>query len=206
MSTYDWPTAWVPQAQRLRVLHNQGVSVSPLSGYLQTNTHPGSRWGWALDFPARLAADAAGFEGFITKLSGREHRVKLWDHKRPRPRGTIATTGVTTSGTTAQFATSVLLIGCGAATTLLAGDWLKFGANSGTGQLVMVTDDATADGSGIMTVSFRHMLRASVASATSVTLVNPVSTYVLTESRQEFPRVAGGAMPGVSFDFDEAWA
>lgn len=205
MSTYDWPAAWVPTQQRLIVRHNQGVSVSPLSGYVQTNTHPGSRWGWALDFPAMSQANRAAFEALVVKLQGREHRVRLWDHKRPVPRGSINTSGVTTSGTIAQFGTSCTLIGCGASATLLAGDWLRLGASGA--QLVMVTDDVAADGSGVMTsVSFRHMARASVASGTAVTLVKPSALYILTESRQEFPRQPGQAQPGVSLEFEEVFS
>ena len=202
MSSYDWPAGFVPTNAALVAAHNQGVSVSPLSGYTQTNTHPGSKWGWRLDLPAMTGARRAAFEAFVVKLTGREHRVRIHDFKRPYPRGTINLSGVVTSGTTAQFATSCALAGCGANATLLAGDWIKLGD-----QLVMVTDDATANGSGVMTgVSFRHMLRASVASGAAVTLSQPTALYILTETRQEFARVPGQAQPGISLDFDEVFA
>jgi hypothetical protein len=202
MTTYTWPSNLVPAEQRLQILNNQGVSVSPLSGYVQTNTHPGSRWGWALDMPPALNDSRAAFEAFIVKLSGREHRVSLYDFKRPRPRGTINLTGVTVNTTASQFANSISLIGCGAGTTLLAGDWVKFTG----GQLVMVTDDATADGGGLMSITFRHMLRASVAAASAVTLSAPTALYILSDSRQEFARMPSRMAPGVSFDFEEVFA
>lgn len=202
MTTYAWPTGYAPTNSRLVTLSNQGVSVSPLSGYVQTNTHPGSRWGWVLDMPALSGPRTAALEAFFVKLQGREHRVSLWDFKRPQPRGTCNLSGVTVSTTAAQFATSVVLTGCGASKTLLAGDWVKFA----TGQLVMVTDDATANGSGVMTINIRHSLRAAVSSTTAVTLDRPTALYVLTDSRQEFQRVPGAAMPGGVFEFEEVFA
>lgn len=203
MTTYSWPTGYRPTNVRLIAAHNQGVSTSPLSGYVQTNTHPGSRWGWVLEMPAMNGATHAAWEAFVLKLTGREHRVSLWDFKRPQPRGTCNTSGVTVASTAAQFATSVALTGCGAGKTLLAGDWIKLGSS---GQLVMVTDDATADGSGNMTVTIRHMLRASVASATPVVLSQPTALYILTESRQESQRTPGYAMPGMTYEFEEVFS
>jgi hypothetical protein len=201
MTTYAWPSNLVPQQQRLVMFNNQGVSVSPLSGYVQTTTHPGSRWGWVLDMPPQSTTARPAFEAFIAKLSGREHRVSLRDFKRARPRGTCNLTGVTVNTTAAQFATSISLIGCGAGTTLLAGDWVKFTG----GQLVMVADDATADGGGLMTINFRHMLRSSVAAASAVTLSAPAGLFILSASRQEFQRLPGLAEPGVSLEFEEVF-
>jgi len=203
MTTYAWPTGFAPMNARLVALNNQGVSVSPLSGYVQTNTHPGSRWGWSLDMPALPTARAAALEAFIIKLQGREHRVQLWDFKRPQPRGTCNLSGVTVSSTASQFATSVVLAGCGASKTLLAGDWISFAAS---GQLVMVADDATANGSGVMTVTIRHMLRSQVAAASGVTTNKPTGLYILASSRQESVRTPGMSMPGMSLEFEEVFA
>jgi len=200
---YAWPAGYVPATSRLVTQSNQGVSVSPLSGYVQTNTHPGSRWGWAIDMPAMLTASAAAFEAFIVKLQGREHRVQIYDFKRPAPRGTCNLSGVTVLSSASQFATSVVLTGCGASKTLLAGDWLSFAAS---GQLCMVTDNATANGSGVMTVTIRHALRTSLSSGSGVQLDKPTALYILSDSRQEFMRSPGRTMPGMSFEFTEVFA
>ena len=104
---------------------------------------------------------------------------------------------------TTQFSTSLTLSNCGANKTLLAGDWLRIGATA-PWQLVMVTEDAAADGSGVMTVNFRHMLRFG-GTAKTIILEKPAGSYILTETRQEFPRVPGQAMPPLSLQFEEVW-
>lgn len=378
MTTYAWPTSapFKPQAAELRVIDNlQRVVESPLSGYVQTQSMPGARWGWAFDMTPHSQADRQALEAYLLRLSGREHRVQLWDLKHPQPAGGIHLSGVTLGATAAQFATSLTLAGCrhrrnlllgssfeidtnvdgladgwtlfvdgtgdagrthtkalvtysynvihgtyaqyvsiaaatntngtgirsdrmpvsastaytisgyvyasvnskarlmvrqftaGGATTgtdtfsgyadtsgmtrktisittaadcatvevhfrgintvgedmrcdalqlepgtaatdypgpatLLAGDWLGLA----TGQLVRVVADATANDSGAMTVSVRHMLRAQAASAGAVTLDRPTALFVRTESGLALPRQAGNAEPGLGLEFVEVFA
>lgn len=146
MAIYDWPDTrtFIPGTAELRVVDNtQRALESPMSGYVQTLSMPGARWGWGLDFAAHALAERDALEGFLLRLSGRQHRVRLWDLKRPRPRGTIATTGVTLGATAAPFAALLTLAGCRAAPNLILGNfdvdsnldgvadgW--FGVNSGT--------------------------------------------------------------------------
>lgn len=201
MTTYAWPDAdWAePGSAELRVIDNlQRGNESPLSGHVQTLGMPGARWGWALDFDHQLLADREQLEGFLVGLSGREHRVRLWDMQRPRPRGTIGLTGVTTSGVTAQFAEQMTLVGCGAGASLLRGDW--FGTPT---QLLLCVEDAMANGSGQMVVKFRHKLRAAVPSDAAITLIKPTATYIRTEAGIAMPRVGGMLGVPMSVDFVE---
>lgn len=184
----------------LRQVHNNQVFQSPLSGFTQTSSLPGSRWGWSVDWGPSRSAHRQSLEGLLTRLSGREHRLQLWDMKRPRPRGTINTSGVTASAAV-QFATTLTLNGCGASTTLLSGDWFSVG-----GQLLMCVVDATANGSGVMTVEFRHMLRAAVSGGAAVTLIQPTALYILESPQLEFQRQPGFAEPGLSATFVEVFA
>lgn len=126
MTTYTWPDAraYVPQSAELRVIDNlQRVLESPLSGYVQTQSMPGARWGWAYDMAPQTEADRQALEGYLLRLSGREHRVRLWDIKRPRPRGNIALSGVTLGAAPAQFATSLQLAGCMGSNHVLNGSF-----------------------------------------------------------------------------------
>lgn len=200
MTTYAWPSSdlFKPAEAKLLIMHNQAVTESVLSGAVQVLSRPGARWGWDLILSDMVPDELAQVEAFIIRLSGRQHYVTLIDPLRPVPRGTINLSGVTTTGTTAQFATSVVLAGCGNTTTLLAGDWIKIGT-----QLVMVMADATASSGGAMTVEFRHPLRASVTGGTSVTTNGPTSTYILAESGFESARQSGFAQPGSAFRFIE---
>lgn len=205
MTTYAWPTAnpkHVPQLAHLRVINNGRSNSSAESGVTQTVTRPGSRWGWSITMAPMDTASRHDFEGWLVGLSGMEHRVSTWDWKHPRPRGSCNLSGVTISSTAAQFATSVVLAGCGAGKTLLRGDWLGFAS----GQLCMAAADATADGSGVMTLHIRHALRSALASTSAVTLDKPTALYILTEPTLEMPRRPGRGQEAFGFDLVEVFA
>jgi hypothetical protein len=127
--------------------------------------------------------------------------VRLWDHKRPAPLGTCSLTGVTLAAGAAQFAEALSLAGCGAGNTLLAGDWISV-----AGQLLMVVADATANGSGVMAVEVRHMLRQAVASGAAVTLHKPTALYIRSEAALAMPRGPGKRQPGFALQFVEVFA
>jgi hypothetical protein len=206
MTTYAWPSgdAFRPQRMEWGQVHNQRASVSALSGYTQTLSLPGMRWLVRMDFPVQLPALRAQLEAFLTKLSGMEHRVSLWDFghgaRTGVPMGTINRTGVTVSGTAAQFATSMNLTGAGGSNTLLAGD--KFSVN---GQLLTVVDDATAAAGNITGLNFRPMLRAAAVGGSSVTLVKPTALFVLNATELVFGRAPVVGEP-LSCEFIEVFA
>lgn len=202
MTTYAWPSAYVPQTAALRVIVNARHNTSGENGVSQTVTRPGSRWGWSITMPPMRSAARADFEGWLTGLSGMEHRISTWDWKRPVPRGTCNLTGVTLGAAADAFATSVALAGCGNAKTLLRGDWIGF-AN---GQLCRVAADATSDSGGAMTVHIRHALRSGLASASAVTLNKPTALYVLAEPTLELPLIPGPSEPVFGFDIVEVFA
>lgn len=205
MTTYTWPDTRdaAPRSAQWRVVDNlQRTSESPLSGYTQTISMPGARWGWSLEFGDHRSDLRQEVEAFLLRLSGREHRVALWDFKRRVPRGTCNLSGVTLGAAAAQFATSLQLAGCGANKTLVAGDWIGLA----TGQLVRVVANATADAGGAMTVEVRHMLRTAAASGSAVTLDRPTALYVRTASGLDMPRGPGRHEPGFAVDFVEVFA
>jgi hypothetical protein len=126
VTTYAWPTSrhFVPATHELRVVDNtQRTAESALSGYVQTTGMPGARWGWGMDFAPHTQAQRAEVEGYLLRLSGRQHRVQLWDLRNPRPRGSLALTGVTLGAAAAQFATSLTLAGCRGANAVPGGSF-----------------------------------------------------------------------------------
>ena len=133
MTTYTWPTTrhFVPATHELRVVDNTQRTVeSSLSGYVQTNAMPGARWGWGLDFTAHTQAQRAEVEAYLLRLSGRQHRVQLWDLRNPRPRGNIQLAGVTLGAAAAQFATSLTLAGCRPARNILLDGSFEIDSNA----------------------------------------------------------------------------
>jgi hypothetical protein len=206
MTVYAWPNkrVFVPATATLLATDNSRMSESPLSGYIQTSSVPGARWGWAFDWPAMSDAERDEVEAFLLRLSGHEHRVTLPDSKRRRPRGTINLTGVTASAAS-QFATSITLNDCGAGKTLLVGDWFSVAIAGGLTQLVRCVLDATANGSGVMVVEFRHMLRGAVAGSAAVVLDAPTALYVRRSPELALPRQPGRAAPPLSCEFVEVF-
>ena len=74
---------------------------------------------------------------------------------------------------------------------------------NGSPGLIYMESVAQANGSGIMTIEVRHMLRAAVAISAAVTLDKPTALYVRTESNLAMPRQPGRVQPGFAVEFVE---
>lgn len=159
-----------------------------------------------LDFPEHTYIERAQIEGFLTRFAGREHRLSLWDHRRPTPRGTCNVGGVTASAA-AQFATTIVLNGCGVSTTLLQGDWFSVLTSTGT-QLLQVTTDFTATAGGVMTLTdgVRQMLRGSVAGAAAVTLTRPSALFLIDDDQLTVPYGSQNLCPGFTLQLLEVFS
>lgn len=128
MAIYDWPAygsdkAFWPASVELLQQHNNRESESALSGDVQTNSVPGARWGWVLNFDEQTWEERGRLLGFLTRLEGKANRVRLFAPHQPVPLARnsgngINLTGIVTSASTAQFATSMALTG-GVGTNLL---------------------------------------------------------------------------------------
>lgn len=207
MTTYNWPTAgkaFTPKTSELGPRPNQRASISSLSGAVQTTSLPGARWFARLGFPEHSYLERSALEGLLNRLSGMEHRLSLWDHRRPVPNGTCNLTGVTASAA-AQFATSIVLNGCGNTRTLLAGDWFRVVIGS-LFQLVQVSADATSSAGGVMTVEFRQMLRGAVAGGSAVVLDKPTALFILRDDDLVVPYGPSNLCPEFSVQLLEVFA
>lgn len=205
MATYDWPAyasdkAFWPETVELKEWHNNIAHESELSGDIQTNSTPGARWGIVLNFPRQTWLERARLHAFLTRLSGMQHRVRLFDPHKPLPAGTINTSGVTVNASAAQFATSLQLTGCGATKTLFGNDWFAI-----AGQLLKAVVLGTSDGSGLMTIEFRHPLRAAISAGAAVTLSSPTALYILLTREFGLPYGASSMAPPTSIEFREVF-
>ena len=184
MAIKDWPAfqsdkAFWPESAELVQWHNNKAHESPLAGDIQTQSVPGARWGWILNFPKQTWAERGRLLAFLTALNGMEHRVRLFDPRRPTLGTLVGETGVVLSNGASQFGESVSLFKTGiVGKTLLRGAWLNVATIGTNGQLVQVVADATANGSNVITVEIRHPLRAAVSSGAGVTLLDPTGLYI----------------------------
>ncbi len=87
---------------------------------------------------------------------------------------------------------------------LLAGDWLSLPIAGGA-QLLMVAENATANGGGAMTVPVRHMLRGAVSGGAAVTLDRPTGLFVLANPAQDWPRSGSNRTPAASVELVEVF-
>jgi hypothetical protein len=198
MTVYAWPVsdadaAYAIEAVEPAIRTLTDSSVSPLSGDIQTTALPGSRWAWTVHIPDQTWAERRRLWALLAALGGQQHRLSMFDASRPVPAGSIPLNGVTVSSSAAQFADSVTLATGAAGCTVKAGDWIKLGSTN-SAQLVMAVADATADGGGVIVVSFRSLLRAAVAAGTSVVLDYPRGLFVLAD-----PDLTGGKVVGDGF-------
>jgi hypothetical protein len=191
MTTYAWPSGreFHPVGFTWGVRDNSRSFVSELSGAMQTMGLPGTRWAVLMEFSNRTPDERARVEGFLARIR-QQHRIEMHRLDRPRPIGTINLSGVTLAAPASAFASSISLAGCGAGSTIQAGSMLGLG-----GQLLMVAQDAVADGAGAMTVHLTHMLRAAHISGTSVVLNKPTAQWILKTGDIDFARYKTLATP-----------
>lgn len=147
---------------------------------------------------------AAAWRALVVGLRGRVNHLALYDITNPQPRGTARGT-MTLASSAAVGATSLSITGATALGTLEAGDWLQ--AGTGVGSLYcMVTELATADGSGNITVNIEPPVRAAISSGTAVAWNRPLCHYKLrgdsvSWNARGWPGFAGG----FSLDLIEDW-
>lgn len=201
MTTYTYPNTidFAPQGFTWGVRSNDREFMSQLSGSVQTVGIPGTRWAAMLNFNNQSRDVRPAVEAFFAKCR-REHRIALWNMARPQPRGTINTSGVTLGARAAQFSTQLTLAGCGANTTLKAGDMLGI-----PGQLFMAAADAQAGSSGAMTVLLTHEVRSAQLTGAAVTLVRPTAEFRLAGKEIDFP-FAGTHHPAMAVELVEVFA
>lgn len=165
------------------------------------------RWSMLLTSPPNtFGAGAEQWASLRTRLLGSINVLAAPPVPRVEPRGTMRGTITVQAAAAAGASTITLTAGSGqAGRTLLDGDWLQIGTGLGTSQLIRINADATANGSGVITVTFDHVLRAAVAVGTAVTWSRPVGYWrrADTETRWSYVnRRIGGTQ---SMDLIEVW-
>lgn len=175
------------------------------TGVSQVRVLAPSRWYAAIVCPDYLsAAEAAVWRDLVLRLQGRVNQLAMYDMSNPAPRGTMRGT-LTLASAAAQGATTLSITGGAgqAGTTLLAGDWIGIGSGT-TRQLVAVAADATADGSGVISVTISQPMRLAQLIAAPVTWDKPTALFrqTGTEASWSFERQV---RTGHSLDLIESW-
>jgi hypothetical protein len=172
---------------------------SPLDKSVQTLELPGAKWRAAVEMPPMFEPKAGAFEAFWNSLRGRAGRFLLYNYQRPLPNGTIGAAGALVNGNQAVSA-SLLLKGVAVGKTLLAGDYIGFNS-----ELRQVIATATANGSGLMTVSLDCPFRNPVTDGMAVVTDRPAAIFMLPNDDSPHSLKDSDKKYGFRFECLEVW-
>jgi hypothetical protein len=151
-------------------------------------------------------ADAGAWQSLALRLSGKVHQLELWNIIRPAPLGTLRGT-LTLNGAHALGASTLALSGGAGAggATVRAGDYFGLGTAI-TQQVVMSTADATADGSGNITIDISATpLRNAFSTGDTVVWDKPKALFRQTASKVSWKYGQGKVVSGIALDLVEDW-
>ena len=185
------PTAWptlsrLPSRQSLMLTYNTQVHVSPFDGSVQTQQMPGAKWGTTIEYDNLLPADALKLQAFLASLGGRAGRISVGNFGQPYPSGSAGGTPLINGFPYLRGASSIGTDGWTPGATMRAGDF--FGLDD---RLYQVNADATANGSGQMTITFSPPLRTGPLDNAALTLSSPTTTMMLVDDMQGWSYAAG---------------
>ncbi len=188
-----------------RKLSNTQVFDSPLTRSVQTLALPGARWACTAIWQNLPPEDSARARAFLYSLRGRAGRFTLHNFARPGPRGTAAGTPLVSGS--AQTGATLITDGWAVGATLLAGDFVGIGSGAAA-ELRVVIADATANGSGVMSITFDEPLRASPADNAAIVTRAPTCVMRLTgdDIESSFKRSVLGPLETFTLDCVETWS
>jgi hypothetical protein len=176
------------------------------SGAQQTRVLAPPRWLASILAPDIVnELNASEWSTLIMLLRGRVNVLALHYLGKPAPVGTMRGTLTANAAALAGATSLVITGGAGqAATTLKKGDWIGVNQAATSRQLLHITADATANGSGVITVSFEPPLRVDVAAASSVVWDKPTALFRQIPTQSQW-RHDGAIRSGYSLDMIESW-
>lgn len=192
------PASPRPSAFDLEFQPNIAFSRSPFSGAVKTYEFDGIVWRAAITLPPLAnATQAREWHGFLAALNGMSGTFTMAPIQHATPSGTQAANIAVRTAALIR-AKEVAVKGMTAGATLLRGDMISIAS-----RLYQVVETATANGSGQASLTLSHGLRAAAAVDDTITLLNPVGTWRLSNNAALRQIVVGG-VSNISFAVEEA--
>jgi hypothetical protein len=205
---YFWPESLIPQELTFGIRFYTQIHVSDISGYISTVEMPDSaRWTMNIIMPPLERGDAALMESFIARMRGQAIRSEMPVFARLAPRGSWAGSPVVNdtvlgSPSLTQTGTTLRVRGFTAFATFKEGDYFNLGEG---GQLLMVTEDGTADSNGTATITFQPSIRTPPADGLALISTDPVvPQMILTDPHPKW-RITPGDINQYALDFVETF-
>lgn len=161
-----------------------GVTQSAFTGSQQVQARQGKWWSVRGALIPKTRADAEDWVGFFVGLNGPEGTFLLGDQHGATPRGSAGVSpGTPLVDGASQVGDQLAIKGCpnGATNYLKRADWIQLGSSS-TARLYRVTEDASTDGSGDVTLEIWPDLRTSPGDGDSVTMSSTVGVFRLSDT------------------------
>jgi hypothetical protein len=177
------PSVKGPSSIVIRAMNTIGVLESPFSYVQQVQDFAGDRWEADVILTPMKRADAEQWNAKLLALRGRYGTFVLGDFVNTSPRGTWSGTPLVNGAS--QTGETLAIDGVSVGATALAGDWFQLGSGS-TSRLYKVLQDATANGSGQMTLDIWPQLRTSPANNDALTLSSPKGLWRLASNTREW--------------------
>jgi len=133
-------------------------------------------WGVSLASDIMQETDSGAWQALLMQLRGQTNQLLLWNIGRPVPQGTMRGTMTLNTAAAQGDVTLSIIAATQASKTLKAGDMLGLGSGVAQ-QVVMIVADATADGSGIISVTVEPPLRNAHLIAAAVTWDKPKAYF-----------------------------
>ena len=162
-------------------------------------------WAVSVQFDSvkRTDAGTGAWQALLLKLRGKVNQLALWNIARPAPLGTMRG-AMTLNAAAIQGAVSLSIAAAGEnLKTLLAGDLLGIVAGI-TQQVVMVTDNATADATGLIVVNIEPPLRNGFVLGTAVVWDKPAALFRAAQSGQDWD-YSGSLVTPRALELIEDW-
>lgn len=202
MSVITFPLTLFAAKQRWSQHRNDVEFRSLFGAQAQELSYP--LWETSMVLALRNDGSSGAAKALLMKLKGRVNQLELWDQMRPVPIGTMR--GSMTFNTAPTVGANSLSITAGAgqaAKTLLQGDLIGFGSAL-TQQVVMVVDDAVANGSGIIAVNIEPVIRNAFIIGDPVVWDHPKALFRQSSSKTGWD-YSEMLVSGFSLDLLEDW-
>jgi hypothetical protein len=190
-----------PRSVRIGARSMVAMSESPFTGSQQVYAHAGEVWSMDCQLPPMTRAQAALWIGVLVALNGQEGTLLMGVPGYTTPQGTWSGTSPLVKGAS-QTGKTLAIDGIGAGKTVLAGDYFSLGSGSST-HLHMVTQAATANGSGEVTLDIWPRLRSAPGDNDALTIASPKGQWRLADNTRSWS-IDLAAIFGLSFNLIES--
>lgn len=186
----------------LRAVEKVGIVESPTSFQPGIQDFGGQRWEADVELPPLSRADASAWVAFLQSLKGVYGTFLMGDPVGATPRGAWAGTPLV-NGAHSAGAESLALDGLTASTTLKAADYINVGSGLTT-HLHQLLADASANGSGQVTIDIWPPLRADLADNAAIVKTSAMGRWRLATNTRSWD-IALAQIYGIRFVAVEAF-